>query len=174
VVDVLSTGYHWLNDNVFRVIHDVVLQAYLWAKVSCERLMAAVMPLFHAFRLALQSVFILMDQSMATLLRVAARAPCVAGTVADVIRAPLEDVAAKSGAAVSRVVLRGGAELHMLRDGYINGDGGTDEPLYVPATRIAMPNGPNRQRETLADWVKYDSWIAEEPANRPFARSGMG
>jgi hypothetical protein len=42
-----------------------------------------------------------------------------------------------------------------------------DEPLYVPATQIAMPNGPNRQRETLADWVKYNSWIAEEPANQP-------
>jgi phage-related protein len=36
VVDVLSTGCHWLNDNVFRVIHDVVLQVYLQVKGTWE------------------------------------------------------------------------------------------------------------------------------------------
>jgi Flp pilus assembly pilin Flp len=222
VVDVLSTVDRWLEDNVFLVIRDVMRQVYRWAKDAWEGCVAAMMPLIHAIRSALESALILarplvdklmwyavhafeiVETAAATvrdwicmrlrslldlvadaasfvfdvitmrvwhpfwhwLLRVAARAPCVAGTVADVIRAPLEDVAAKSGAAVSRVLLRGGAELHMLRDGHINGDRGTDEPLYVPATRIAMPNGPNRQGETLADWVKYNSWIAEEPANQ--------
>jgi hypothetical protein len=163
--DLFSAMDRWLEDYVFRVVRDVMWQVYRWA--FCMRLRSLLDLVTNAASFVFDVITMrVWHPFWHWLLRVAARAPCVAGTVADVIRAPLEDVAAKSGAAVSRVLLRGGAELHMLRDGH---SGGTDEPLYVPATQIAMPSGPNRQRETLADWVKYDSWIAEEPANQPHA-----
>jgi hypothetical protein len=59
LADVLRTVYLWLEDNVFRVVRDVMRQVYRWAKDAWERGVAAMMPLIHAFRSALESAFIL-------------------------------------------------------------------------------------------------------------------